>query len=102
MIKFLVVTQPLVFQVELYKAPTLKKEATQSLKMPAFLEKEAKGTDYIVLWLDCDKEGENICFEVLDAVQYAMNRSRQNEQVCYDVHGGNCYACYGSLLTTSM
>ena len=36
---------------------------------------QARGVDYIVLWLDCDKEGENICFEVLDCVQGVMNRN---------------------------
>ena len=58
----------------MFGCPTEKKEATAKLRMPAFLNSEAKGCDYIVLWLDCDKEGENICFEVLDSVAGAMKR----------------------------
>ena len=59
---------------ELFHCPTEKNEATSKLKMPAFLASETKGCDYIVLWLDCDKEGENICFEVLDCVRDSMKR----------------------------
>lgn len=59
---------------ELFGCSTEKKEATAKLRMPHFLSQEARGCDYIVLWLDCDKEGENICFEVLDAVAGAMKK----------------------------
>ncbi|XP_041957877.1 DNA topoisomerase 3-beta-1 isoform X2 [Alosa sapidissima] len=65
------------------KAPTEKKEANPKLNMVKFLQVEAKGCDYVVLWLDCDKEGENICFEVLDAINPVMNKPYGNDRTVF-------------------
>jgi len=57
---------------ELFTCPTEKKEASPGMKMEAYLASEAKNCSILVLWLDCDKEGENICFEVINAVRSSM------------------------------
>ena len=64
-------------QVELFTCPAEKKEATPKLRMTQLLSQEARGCDFLVLWLDCDKEGENICFEVINAVEGSLRRSVQ-------------------------
>ena len=54
--------------ITLFDAETLKKESETSSKanIIAHLKNESKNVDAIILWLDCDREGENICFEVLE------------------------------------
>ncbi|KAF2078252.1 hypothetical protein CYY_000442 [Polysphondylium violaceum] len=54
--------QPIdLFHVDIIKfVPDDKKKIEQQLK------DEARRADVLILWLDCDKEGENIAFEVLD------------------------------------
>ena len=57
-------TQPL----DLFDSETRKKEQNPESKLVDHLIQEAKGVDCLVLWLDNDREGENICFEVISIV----------------------------------
>eukprot|EP01094_Clydonella_sp_ATCC50884_P016000 TRINITY_DN2668_c0_g3_i1.p1 TRINITY_DN2668_c0_g3~~TRINITY_DN2668_c0_g3_i1.p1 ORF type:complete len:846 (+),score=211.68 TRINITY_DN2668_c0_g3_i1:225-2762(+) len=77
--------------LDLFDAETLKNEANAKVRMCSHLKHEAKGADYLVLWLDCDREGENICFEVMEVMLPKMNRVR-DQQV---------YRAKFSALTTS-
>ena len=51
---------------ELFEAPTERTEANPKAHIAKHLRQEAKGCQYLLLWLDCDREGENICFEVIE------------------------------------
>lgn len=61
----------------LFDAPTVQINASgESSKIIEHLRNEASlGIDYLVLWLDNDREGENICFEILKCLEGALPKN---------------------------
>jgi len=53
----------------LYGASTRKivEEGTMDNGIVEHVQAAAEGVDYLYLWLDCDREGENICYEIITA-----------------------------------
>ncbi|CDW89802.1 dna topoisomerase 3-beta-1-like [Stylonychia lemnae] len=61
----------------LFEAPTVRRLDNSSRIIAKHLQAVSSGIDYMVLWLDCDKEGENICFEVLDICRRNIPSSKK-------------------------
>lgn len=51
---------------DLYQAPVRKHVPEDKLDIKRTLDEEARNCQWLVLWLDCDREGENIAFEVIE------------------------------------
>ncbi len=59
----------------LFEAPTVRIAEKRSKALCRLLENESKSADWLILWLDCDREGENICYEVIDNISSNLKDS---------------------------
>jgi DNA topoisomerase-3 len=69
---------------ELFHAPLVKKPCKGSVIK--HLQDITRGADFLVLWMDCDREGENINFEVLDCCMHLMSGSSDHFDRVYRAH----------------
>ncbi|KAF6167122.1 hypothetical protein GIB67_029760 [Kingdonia uniflora] len=77
--------------VDLYHAQIKKFVPEDKLDIKRTLEEEARWCQWLVLWLDCDREGENIAYEVVEvcsAVNSRLNiwRARFSALIERDIH----------------
>ncbi|XP_010270299.1 PREDICTED: DNA topoisomerase 3-alpha [Nelumbo nucifera] len=76
---------------DLYHAPVRKFVPQDKLDIKRTLEEEARKCQWLVLWLDCDREGENIAFEVVEICSAANNhlniwRARFSALIDREIH----------------
>ena len=61
--------------IKLFDCPLVKKETNEdSFLNIDWLKQISNNIDILCLWLDCDREGENICYEVIYNVLPYMNK----------------------------
>ncbi|XP_028549631.1 DNA topoisomerase 3-alpha isoform X2 [Dendrobium catenatum] len=76
---------------DLYHAPIRKYVPQDKLDLKRTLEEESRRCHWLVLWLDCDREGENIAFEVVDVCTSANShlniwRARFSALIDREIH----------------
>lgn len=60
--------------IDLFEAPIRKQVKKESENIEKTLRDESNSCNVLLLWLDCDLEGENISFEVIDVCKKANPR----------------------------
>ncbi|XP_048233865.1 DNA topoisomerase 3-alpha isoform X8 [Ricinus communis] len=76
---------------DLYHAPVRKFVPEDKTNIKRTLEEEARRCQWLILWLDCDREGENIAFEVVDVCRSAnryltVRRARFSALIDREIH----------------
>ena len=74
-----------------FDAPTVRFVKPDNQPIASTLEAEARASDWLVLWLDCDREGENIAFEVMHVCSrikpsLRVYRARFSALIPADIH----------------
>lgn len=52
--------------IKLFDAPITKYCPEDFVKIKKTIEREVRGCHGLIIWTDCDREGENIGFEIID------------------------------------
>ncbi|KAF3440617.1 hypothetical protein FNV43_RR18901 [Rhamnella rubrinervis] len=76
---------------DLFQAPIRKVVPQDKVDIKRTLEEEARRCQWLVLWLDCDREGENIAFEVIQVCtavnsRLTIKRARFSALIDREIH----------------
>ncbi|KAK7353702.1 hypothetical protein VNO80_19153 [Phaseolus coccineus] len=76
---------------DLFRAPVHKSVPEDKKDIKRTLEEEARRCQWLVLWLDCDREGENIAFEVVEVCtavnpHLTIKRARFSALIDREIH----------------
>ncbi|CAL4912722.1 unnamed protein product [Urochloa decumbens] len=76
---------------DLFHAPVRKSVPQDKQAIKQTLEEEARRCQWLVLWLDCDREGENIAYEVIEVCTGANShlniyRARFSALIAREIH----------------